>query len=104
MAYADDTYGRHSINLLDRLSTQLSALQGKAESAREQYRRQLQVAAASGFMTNYTNVLGGVKFDAFSRHIDGLLEIVDASRREMNAHKQIIEQLANDARQRAQQA
>lgn len=103
MAYSNDDYGRHSIQLLEVLSSQLSALQIKADSARENYRKQLQAAAASGFMTNYTDVLGGDKFNSFSRHIDGLLEIVDLSRREMEDHKRVIEQLAEDARRRAQQ-
>ena len=103
MSYAEDRYGRHSIELLDVLASQLSALQTKAETARENYRKQLQWAASSGFMTDYTNVLGGEKFNALSRHVDGLLEIVDISRREMAEHKRIIEQLAEDAHRRAQQ-
>lgn len=103
MSYSNDNFGRHSIQLLDMLSSQLAALEIKSNTARENYRKQLQAAAASGFMTNYTNVLGGDKFNSFSRHIDALLEIVNASRREMEEHKRVIEQLAADARNRAQQ-
>lgn len=103
MAYENDVYGRHSIQLLDHLASQLAALKSKAENSRESYRNQLRAAAASGFMTDYTNVLGGDKYNSFSRHIDGLLEIVDISHREMVEHKKIIEQLAEDARRRAQQ-
>lgn len=98
MTYSDDRYGRHSIDLLDFLSSQLAALHAKAEAARENYRKQIAWASASGFMTDYTNVLGGVKFDAFSRHVDGLLDLVDICRREMAAQRAIIEQLAEDAR------
>ncbi len=103
MAYENDVYGRHSIQLLDQLASQLSALKGKAEVSRENYRNQLRAAASSGFMTDYTNVLGGEKFNNFSRHIDGMLEIIEISHREMIEHKQRIEQLAEDARRRAQQ-
>ena len=103
MSYADDRFARHSIDLLDFLSSQLASLRIKAENSREAYRKQIQWAAASGFMTDYTNVLGGPKFDAFSRHVDGMLELVEVSRREMEDHKQVIEQLAEDARRRAQQ-
>ncbi len=102
MAYSNDRYRRH-VQMLDVFSSQLSAMQIKADSARENYRKQLQFAAASGFMTDYTEVLGGDKFNSFSRHIDGLLEIVDHSRREIEDHKRVIEQLAEDARRRAQQ-
>lgn len=103
MSYSDDSYGRHSIQLLEFLSSQLAALEIKCNTARENYRKQLQAAASSGFMTDYTNVLGGDKFNAFSRHIDGLLDIVNVSRREMDEHKRIIEVLAAEARNRAQQ-
>lgn len=103
MSYAQDAYSRHSIELLDYLSSQLSAMEVKANTSRENYQRQLQWAAASGFMTDYTNVLGGDKFATFSRHIDGLLDMIDRSRRHLAAQRQIIEQLANDARNRAQQ-
>lgn len=103
MSYSDDCYARHSIDLLEHLSNQLSALQGKAEASREQYRNQLRAAAANGFMTDYTNTLGGDKFDSFSRHIDAMLENIATSRREMAEHKKIITQLAEDARRRAQQ-
>ena len=102
MSHSNDNFGRH-IQLLDMLSSQLAALEIKSNTARENYRKQLQAAAASGFMTNYTEVLGGDKFKSFSRHIDALLEIVNASRREMEEHKRVIEQLAADARNRAQQ-
>lgn len=100
MAYSDDRYTRHSNDLLDNLGRRLAELRSKAESSRDDYRKQLQVAAASGFMTDYTNVLGGDKFMRFSSYVDGLIEIIDISRREMVAHKQIIEKLAEDARRR----
>lgn len=103
MSHAHDAYHRHSIELLDYLTSQLSAMEIKANTSRENYQRQLQVAAASGFMTDYTNVLGGDKFATFSRHIDSLVDMIDQSRRHMAAQRQIIEQLADDARNRGNQ-
>lgn len=102
MSYSDDRYGRHSVELLDMLSSRLTELRSKADAARDDYRQQLNLARSSGFMSDYTDVLGGDKFNTFSQHIDGLLQLVDRSRSEITQHKQIIEQLAADAQRRGQ--
>lgn len=102
MSYSDDRYGRHSVDLLDMLSTRLTELRSKADAARDDYRQQLNLAKSSGFMSDYTDVLGGEKFNTFSQHIDGLLQLVDRSKSEITQHKQIIEQLAADAQRRGQ--
>ena len=102
MSYSDDRYGRHSVELLDILSSRLTELRSKADAARDDYRQQLNLAKSSGFMSDYTDVLGGDKFNKFSQHIDGLLQLVDRSKSEITQHKQIIEELAADARRRGQ--
>lgn len=102
MSYSDDRYGRHSVELLDMLSNRLTELRSKADAARDDYRQQLNLAKSSGFMSDYTDVLGGDKLNTFSQYIDGLLQLVDRSKSEITQHKQIIEELAADARRRGQ--
>ena len=92
-----EDYFRRQLQLIETISSQLSAMKSRAESAREHYRQQLAFAAADGFMTDYTKNLGGEKFREFSRHIDEVLDTVDKSYRKLEEHAASIERMLRDA-------
>lgn len=98
MAISNDRFVRHEIDLLDRLVQHLDALIRRAEEACKTYKRQLEAAANSGFMTNYTDNLGGEKFVQLTRHIDRLSEVRVRCTREIALHKSVIKETDDAAK------
>lgn len=101
MSYAYDVYRRHQQEL-EAFEHYMAQLQHRVDSLRDQYRHQLDAAAGGGFMTNYTDVLAGDKFAAFSRHVDSMLELIQLTNQECARHRDILAQLEDDARRQAQ--
>ena len=101
MSYSYDLYRRHQQEL-EAFEHLMCQLQHRVDSLRDQYRQQLDMAASSGFMTNYTEVLGGDKFAAFSRHVDSMLELIRLTNQECARHREILAQLEEDARRQSQ--
>lgn len=101
MSYAYDVYRRHQQEL-EAFEHYMGELQYRVDTLRDRYRQQLDAAAGSGFMTNYTDVLAGDKFAAFSRHVDSMLELIQLTKQECSRHREILAQLEEDARREAQ--
>lgn len=96
MSNLKDEY-RRQIELLEALASKLVGFQSQADEARKQYRNELNSAEDSGFMKDYTQILGGGKFESFSKHIDSLLDTIEKCRNEVSYQKPILQDLKDTA-------
>lgn len=96
MSFGDDSYGRQ-IGILNEFSEGLGKIANEAQVAREEYRRLLDVARSSGFMTDYTDKLGGELFAEFSRQADELLALVVEERSRIPGYQDILSDLRRGA-------
>lgn len=85
---SEDSYQRQ-LRLLENLGRQLEALDNAIRTSTENYKRQIERAAAQGFMTNYTNQLE-IRYQEFLRHTERLQEVVERNRQLLLRHEDVI--------------
>ena len=94
MTEMHDYYTRQ-LRLIEEFRSQLFAMEDKAESVKESYRKQLRYAKDCGFMGDYVENLGGDKFEEFSGYIKNLIDTLISSNEKLNKHEESITNLLN---------
>lgn len=99
MSYSQDNYLRYSENILDWLILQMNALSRKMQEDAQEYKQRIDSSANQGFMTNYTEILGGAKYQKLLQHIESMDDVISILRQEVAWQKQQIQDLRTSAYQ-----
>lgn len=94
---AVDSYQRQ-LQLLENLNRQLQALDNAVTACTERYHKQIEAAAAQGFMTNYTDQLR-TRYQEFLRQIERLREVIEKNRQLLLRHEDVINERIHAANQ-----